>query len=89
MIISTETQKALDQAGELLIRAAAVLGTLPKEEQESLGLLTDGAVTDCLKFAIEGVASVSPQIRQSLKTHPPEGFIAMRPEPGAANRQKP
>lgn len=81
MTISAEAQSKLDHAGELLIRAAAVIGTLPAEEQESLNLLTEGAVPDFLKFAIEGVAANSQRIRESLKTHPPAGFLGIGVEP--------
>lgn len=65
------------QAGELLIRAAAVLGTLTKEQLEQLRLDTDGALPDSLGFALKGAASISDSIRNSLKTHPPKGFESL------------
>lgn len=62
-------------AGELLIRAAAVLGTLSPEQQEALRQATDGNLPDGIVLALRGVKAVSPQIAQSLRTHPPVGFV--------------
>ena len=66
-------------AGELLIRAAATIGTLTPEQQLQLGVLTEGKLTDCLALALQGAASISPAIAESLNTHGPRGFVAMQP----------
>ena len=70
-------QTKVAQVGELLIRAAAVIGTLSKEEQAVLSEKTDGKLIDCLAWAIEGAAKVSQDIVQSMSTHPPIGFQAL------------
>lgn len=69
----TTVEKAA-HAGELLIRAAAVLGTLSAEQQEALRVATDGKLPDAIVFALRGAKEVSPQIVESLKTHPPVGL---------------
>lgn len=61
-------------AGELLIRAAAVLGTLSAEQQEALRQATDGNLPDSIVLALRGAKAVSPQIAESLQTHPPVGL---------------
>ena len=66
------------QAGELLIRAAAVLGTLSQEQQQRIHELTEGKLTDCLAWAINGAAAISPSVASSLKTHGPAGFGALQ-----------
>lgn len=78
MQITKEAQSKIDHAGELLIRAAAVLGTLSTDEQRAINDATDGAAIDSLEFALQGVAKLSPQIQKSLKTHPPAGFAPHR-----------
>ena len=70
-------QTKVAQVGELLIRAAAVIGTLSKEEQAVLSEKTDGKLIDCLAWAIEGAAKVSQDVVQSMSTHPPIGFQAL------------
>lgn len=70
-------EEAVSAAGELLIRAAAVLGTLPKGDLVALGEATEGKLTDCLAWAIEGAASVSPSVKASLKSHGPAGFLGL------------
>lgn len=66
------------QAGELLIRAAAVLGTLSKEQQADIHERTEGNLTDCLAWAIQGAAALSPSVAASLKSHGPDGFLALQ-----------
>ena len=61
-------------AGEFLIRAAAVLGTLTPPQLEALRKQTDGGLPDTLAFSIESACKLSGQLRTSLKTHPPKGF---------------
>ena len=75
---NTTIANKVAQAGELLIRAAAVIGTLTKEEQEQLNAMTEGKLPDCLAWAIEGAALISPAVAESLKTHPPVGFTALQ-----------
>lgn len=74
MQFNKDVQTKIAHAGELLIRAAAVLGTLSADDQRAINDATDGAAIDSLEFALQGVAQLSPQIRESLKTHPPAGF---------------
>lgn len=74
MILDEATLNAAAHAGELLIRAAAVIGTLSAEQQENLRMATDGALPDSIVFALRGAKSVSPQVRESLKSHPPVGL---------------
>ncbi len=75
MKLDKETIEKVSHAGELLIRAAAVLGTLPADQQQALRLATDGNLPDTLAFALRGAKEVSPQIAESLRTHPPGGLV--------------
>ena len=70
------------QAGELLIRAAAVLGTLTPEQQDALRMATNGALPDSIVFGLRAARTVSPQIAQSLETHPLSGCWAYRFDSG-------
>lgn len=74
MELDKSTREAAAHAGELLIRAAAVLGTLAAEQQETLRLATDGSLPDAIVLALRAAKGVSPQIAESLKTHPPVGL---------------
>jgi len=74
MHITQEVQLKINHAGELLIRAAAVLGTLSQDEQRAINEATEDAAIDSLESALQGIAKLSPQVRESLKTHPPAGF---------------
>lgn len=82
-----DIQTKIAEAGELLIRAAAVIGTLSREQQERLDVLTEGKVTHCLAWALEGAASVSQEVKQSLQSHGPKGFIAMEKGLGRPKKQ--
>lgn len=73
--MQTEINAKVAQAGELLIRAAAVLGTLTREQQTVLNERTDGKIVDCLAWAIQAAAEVNAQVAASLKSHGPTGFI--------------
>lgn len=77
MNLKQDTLEKVAHAGELLIRAAAVLGTLPADQQEALRQSTDGSLPDAIILALQGAKSVSPQIRESLTTHPPVGLIGL------------
>lgn len=58
------------EVGELLIRAAAALGTLqPQQQEENKELIL--MVTYALSLAAKGNNSVS----KSLLTHPPQGLV--------------
>ena len=61
-------------AGELLIRAAAVIGRLSTAQLEEVRQRTDGGLPDSLGFALKATARISTQVRESLLTHPPAGF---------------
>jgi hypothetical protein len=61
----------------LLIRAAAVIGTLPPEQQDQLGHATQGKLTDGLAAAIRSAAAISPAVAGSLASHGPHGFVAL------------
>ena len=76
--LDSETIEKVSHAGELLIRAAAVLGTLSQSQQEALRQATDGNLPDTIVFSLRGAKSVSPQIEQSLKSHPPVGLIDLK-----------
>ena len=82
-----DIQTKVAEAGELLIRAAAVIGTLSREQQERLDVLTEGKLTQCLAWALEGAASVSREVKQSLQSHGPKGFIAMETGLGHPKKQ--
>lgn len=69
------TIEKVSEVGELLIRAAAVLGTLSLEQQAQLQQATDGCLPDSLAFAIQGARSISPEVENSLRTHPPKGLV--------------
>lgn len=75
MPIDESTTQAVSHAGELLIRAAAVLGTLSAEQQAALRQETDGNLPDAIVLALRSARAISPQIAQSLTTHPPVGLV--------------
>lgn len=77
MKLSQEAVNAVSKAGELLIRSAAAIGLLSKADQAALDEATGGNLLQSIVKAIEGAAAVSPQVAQSLKAHPPEGFDAL------------
>ena len=64
----------VDEAGELLIRAAAVLGTLSDEERAALDEATDNQLTGCIGLALNAAKDVSASLEESLIRHPPAGF---------------
>lgn len=57
------------EAGELLIRTLAALGTLPEGTKAEHEQLIKHA-----SLALHYAALSSPQVAQSLRTHPPEGI---------------
>lgn len=72
--LSEATRVAVSTAGELMIRAVAAIGRLSQAERDALSQASEGKVEECLVWALEGAAKVSPAIRESLRTHPPEGI---------------
>jgi hypothetical protein len=56
----------VDEAGELLIRAAAVLGTLSEEERAALDEATDNQLTGCIGLALNAAKDVSASMEESL-----------------------
>ncbi len=86
MTTPKEIEEQLACAGELLIRAAARIGTLSAKEQDMLRRQTDGNLHRGIALAINAAAAISPQIVASLKTHPPVGFDLI--EASAANPSK-
>lgn len=75
MKLDEVTIEKATQAGELLIRAAAVLGTLTREQQRELCEATDGNLPLSIVFPIRGARHVSKAIDESLRTHPPVGLV--------------
>lgn len=76
MDIDADSQAKVTHAGELVIRACAVIGTLTIEQQRAVHAATGGRLSDSLASALDTAAGVSPALRQSLRTHPPRGFSA-------------
>jgi hypothetical protein len=68
---------AVAHAGELLIRAASVLGALSPTDQKRIRSLTESALHQGIQTALDATCAISPRTRESLTTHPPRGFIAL------------
>lgn len=62
----------VSQAGELLIRAAAVIGTLPPDQQRALEEFSKS-----IAVALRSAEAISPEVSHSLRTHPPRGFLIL------------
>ena len=74
MTIDAQTLDAASAAGQLLIRAAATLGSLSAEQQ---GQLAQASVLPALVAAsLSSAQAVSPDVKRSLRDHPPKGFLA-------------
>lgn len=67
---------AVANVGELLIRAAAVLGALHPGDQKRINRLTGGALHQGISQALDATSAISPRTRESLRAHPPSGFTA-------------
>lgn len=74
VLLDAETLSKVGEVGELLIRACAVLGTLTPHQQANLQAATDGGLPDSLVMALRSAKHVSPEVRESLLTHPPKGL---------------
>lgn len=68
---------AIANAGELLIRAAAVLGALHPGDQKRIRMHTDSAVHEGIQKSLDAICAISPRTRESMRTHPPKGFIVL------------
>lgn len=66
--------KKVSDAGKLLIRAAAALGTLSPEDQTALDEATDHQLSGCIALALGSARDVSKSVAKGLKMHPPAGF---------------
>lgn len=64
--LDTETLEKAAEVGELLTRAADVLGTLSASQQEALRVATDGGLPDSIVLALRGAKAVSSQICDQL-----------------------
>lgn len=71
------TEAKVAEVGELLIRAAAALGTLNGYQLAALTSATGGQLVDGISSSLRVAACVSPQVRESLRTHPPRGFAVL------------
>ncbi len=72
--LSPQAREAVATAGELLIRAAAVLGALSPQDLQTISEESEGKLPDCLGWSLTGAAALSTQVRDSLATHPPKGW---------------
>jgi hypothetical protein len=61
-------------AGELLIRAAASLGTLDHAALDALRTRQESDIVGGIALALTAAANLSPSFKESLKRHPPAGF---------------
>ena len=50
---------------------------LTKEQQDQIHELTEGNLTDCIAWAIQGAAALSPSVSESLKSNGTIGFMAL------------
>lgn len=77
---SAELPERVDEqlafAGELLIRAAAVLGSLSEREQLLVRQASGGAVSAGIAQSLYALSALSNSVQESLETHPPKGFSA-------------
>lgn len=93
MKIDKDLRDAAAHAGELALRAAAVLAVLPPEKQKALDEATSGELGDSLAKAIWAAAKISPEFAQSLHTHPPSMDFVERTggqgrDPASVERQR-
>jgi hypothetical protein len=65
---------AVSMAGELLIRAAAALGTLDPSALEALRGNAESNIVGGIALALNAAANLSPSVKQSLDRYPPAGF---------------
>ncbi len=76
--------------GELLIRAAAAIGILSKDDQLALDQATNGELRKHLALCLGVAAKNSTEVASSLRSHPPVGFaltVGDDTEPSAPGSQ--
>lgn len=74
--MATDTEERLATAGELLIRAAAVLATVPPAERTLPGGV-DAALDRALYDALIALAALSPMTKRSLRAHGRDAFASL------------
>lgn len=72
--LSAAALAAVSCAGEYMIQAAAALWQLTPHEHARIAQMTDGRLPWSIVVGLEGAAMASPQVRHSLRTHPPQGL---------------
>ena len=72
--IEGNTLDKIAQASELVIRAAAVLGTLSDDQQRAVHAATQGHLPHSLAGFLRHARKLSPAVEESLRTHPPLGL---------------
>lgn len=75
MSLDPETIEASAAAGQLLIRAAAVIGALTPEQQAQLAQAS--ALPALLHASLQSATRVSADVKRTLKDHPPIGFVVI------------
>jgi hypothetical protein len=73
MTIDTQTLETASAAGQLLIRAAATLGTLTPEQQVQLAQAS--SLPALLAASLSSAQSLCPEVQRSMSAHPPRGFL--------------
>lgn len=72
--LEQETLDRVSAVGELLIRAAAVLGTLDEAGMKALREHASGDLVKLIADALEVSARLSSSVGESLRAHAPAGF---------------
>lgn len=72
MELDPKTHEAVAAAGQLLLRAAATLGTLTPEQQARLAQVS--GLPALLSASLQSAAHLSPDVRRAAKASPPRGF---------------
>lgn len=78
--LDNPTRQAVSAVGEMMIVAAAVIGTLTPKQQDELRLATNGAFPDSILMALRAARDISPHTKRSLRDHPPVGFVGLELE---------
>lgn len=77
--IDAFTQAKVAEAGELVMRAAAVLGTLTEDQQRQIHTATKGSIPHSLAMFLRASRAVAPELERSLQTRPLLGLIEFHP----------
>lgn len=67
MELDEETINSVSHAGQLLIRALAVIAELSTEQQEQLRHATDGNIPDLIGMSLRSAKELCPEVRESIK----------------------